>query len=188
MLQLLFVLALEDDNANTEDLIRRIGLDDPDAFARFYRETERALYAYSLSVTKHHEDALDVMHDAYLKVRASAHLYKPQGKPMAWVFTIAKNLARDRFRQQKRFVDPEEDMEDDLRFSYVHDATDRLVLEKVLKTLSEEEREIVLLYAVQGYKHKEIAQALDIPLNTVLSKYRRALQKLKKELTKGGAL
>lgn len=188
MLQMLFVLALEDTDGTTEDLIERIGQDDPDAFARFYRETERALYAYALSVTKHHEDALDVMQDTYLKVRASAHLYKPQGKPMAWVFTIAKNLARDRFRQQNRFTDTEQPIEDDLRFSYEVDATDRLVLEKVLETLTEEEREIVLLFAVQGYKHKEIAEALDLPLNTVLSKYRRALGKLRKELTRGGAL
>lgn len=188
MLQMLFVLALEDTDGTTEDLIERIGQDDPDAFARFYRETERALYAYALSVTKHHEDALDVMQDTYLKVRASAHLYKPQGKPMAWVFTIAKNLARDRFRQQARVANLEDGMEDDLRFSYVHDATDRIVLQKVLVTLSEEEREIVLLHAVQGYKHREIAEALDLPLNTVLSKYRRALGKLRTELTKGGAL
>ncbi|MDI9502793.1 MAG: RNA polymerase sigma factor [Tissierellia bacterium] len=188
MLQMLFLLALEEDSENTEALIRRIGQDDPDAFARFYQETERALYAYTLSLTKDHHDALDIMQDTYLKVRAAAHLYEPRGKPMAWVFTIAKNLTRDRFRAQSRFQDVEDGMEDDARFSYVHDATDRMVLETVLQTLSEEEREIVLLYAVQGYKHKEIAEALNLPLNTVLSKYRRALGKLRNELTKGGAL
>lgn len=188
MLQMLFLLALEEDSENTEALIRRIGQDDPDAFARFYQETERALYAYTLSLTKDHHDALDIMQDTYLKVRAAAHLYERRGKPMAWVFTIAKNLSRDRFRLEGRFQDMEDGMEDDARFSYVHDATDRLVLETVLATLSEEEREIVLLHAVQGYKHREIANTLDIPLNTVLSKYRRALGKLRQELTKGGAL
>ena len=105
MLQMLFLLALEEDSENTEALIRRIGQDDPDAFARFYQETERALYAYTLSLTKDHHDALDIMQDTYLKVRAAAHLYEPRGKPMAWVFTIAKNLTRDRFRAQSRFQD-----------------------------------------------------------------------------------
>lgn len=52
-----------------------------------------------------------------------------------------------------------------------------------MKILSDEERQIVTLYAVSGFKHREIAGFLDIPLPTVLSRYNRALKKLRKYLT-----
>ncbi len=169
-----------------ESLLHKIGKGDQEAFALLYQQTERALYSYVLSLTKNHHDSLDIMQDTYMKIRASAHLYKPMGKPMAWIFTIARNLTMTHFREAKRYSDDDHDMEDDLSFSYVTDVTDRLVLQTAMETLSEEERQIVLLFAVNGYKHREIAESLDIPLSTVLSKYRRALAKLKKALTEGG--
>ncbi len=169
-----------------ESLIARIGEGDQEAFSQLYYQTEKALYSFVLSLTKNHHDALDIMQDTYLKIRASAHLYKPMGKPLAWIFTIARNLTMSHFRDSSRFADDENDMEDDLQFSYVTDVTDRLVLETAMKALKEDERQIVLLYAVNGYKHREIADSLDMPLPTVLSKYRRALAKLKKILTEGG--
>lgn len=169
-----------------ESLLHKIGKGDQEAFALLYQQTERALYSYVLSLTKNHHDSLDIMQDTYMKIRASAHLYKPMGKPMAWIFTIARNLTMTHFREAKRYSDDDHDMEDDLSFSYVTDVTDRLVLQTAMETLSEEERQIVLLFAVNGYKHREIAESLDIPLSTVLSKYRRALAKLKKTLTEGG--
>ena len=48
-----------------------------------------------------------------------------------------------------------------------------------------DERQVVTLHAVTGWKHKEIAALLDLPLSTVLSKYRRALQKLR-DILEGG--
>ena len=46
-------------------------------------------------------------------------------------------------------------------------------------SLSEEEQRVLLLHAVAGLKHREIAQILDLALPTVLSKYHRALKKLR---------
>lgn len=54
----------------------------------------------------------------------------------------------------------------------------RHVLRAALSVLSEQERQVVMLHAVTGLKHREIAQLLELPLATVLSKYRRALKKL----------
>ena len=62
---------------------------------------------------------------------------------------------------------------------------DRLMLQMVLQVLSEEELQIVMLHAVAGCKHREIAQLLELPLPTVLSKYHRALKKLRKQWEEG---
>ena len=59
---------------------------------------------------------------------------------------------------------------------------DAMVLRSALEVLKEDERQIVLLHASAGLKHREIAADLQMPLATVLSKYNRAIKKLKQYL------
>lgn len=167
-----------------ENLFKRIGSNDMEAFDELYRLTERTLYAYTLSLVKNHEETLDLMQETYLKILSAAHLYKPMGKPLAWIFTIAKNLYLNRIRKYKKEFNMETtEIEDSLKFSYITDPEDKVVLEAALDILSEEERSIVLLYAVTGLKHKEIAENIGLSLSTSLSKYHRALKKLRDHLT-----
>ena len=169
-----------------ERLLPLVGQGDPEAFEVLYRSTEKAVYALALSSLRNPHDAEDIVQETYLKVRAAAHLYVPQGKPLAWLFTITKNLCRDLLRGQSRTEAAPDGAEDGLRFSYVSDPTDRLVLEAALKALGEEERQVVLLHAASGLKHREIARDLGLPLSTVLSRYSRALKKLQRYLTEEG--
>ncbi|MPM09552.1 ECF RNA polymerase sigma factor SigK [bioreactor metagenome] len=167
----------------SEDLLARIGNNDMAAFEELYRKTERSIYTYALSFLKNHDDALDVMQDTYLKIRAAAHLYEPMGKPMSWVFTIVRNLSMSKLRLKNRTDDMQvEDIENDLSFSYITNHEDKLVLRAAFKVLNEQERQIILLHAVSGFKHIEISKYLGIPLSTVLSKYYRGLKKLRKHL------
>ena len=159
---------------------------DPDRLVDVVRAHETTLFRAALSLLRDPEEARDVTQEVYLKVRSAAHLYVPQGKPLAWLFTITRNLCRDVQRARSREGQPPEELENDARLSYVTDPTDRLVLEAALKTLGEEERQVVLLHAVSGLKHREIAQDLGLPLSTVLSRYNRALKKLKRHLTEEG--
>ncbi|NMA68300.1 MAG: RNA polymerase sigma factor [Desulfitobacterium sp.] len=171
-----------------ESLFVSIGEDDIEAFETLYHLTERTMYAYILSIVKNHDDTLDILQDTYLKIRSAAHLYKPMGKPLAWMFTIARNLSLSKLRLENRMADMENlDMENSLQFSYVTDPEDRIVLMAALKVLAEDERKIILLHAVSGMKHREIAENVGIPLSTALSKYHRGLKKLRKYLQdKGG--
>lgn len=170
-----------------EHLFKRIGNDDLTALDELYQITERTMYAFSLSLTQDHQKALDLMQDTYVKIISAAHLYKPMGKPLAWMFTIARNLHYTNTKKEKRNISLEPvEVSNDQRFSYVTDVDDRIILEAVLSLLSEEEREIVILYAVSGMKHKEIAESLGLKLSTTLSKYHRALKKLRQYLEGGG--
>jgi RNA polymerase sigma-70 factor (ECF subfamily) len=65
-------------------------------------------------------------------------------------------------------------------FSDVKNTEERIVLEAAFRVLNMEERQIVVLHAVSGLKHKEISQIVKKPLSTVLSKYNRAIKKLEK--------
>nr|WP_300004027.1 RNA polymerase sigma factor [Tissierella sp.] len=163
-----------------EELFKRMGRDDMDALDELYSITEKTMYAFSLSLTRDHQDALDLMQDTYIKVLSASHLYKPMGKPLAWMFTIAKNIFLTRSKREgKSIVTEPEKINRDSSFSFVEDLEDQMIMEGVLDRLGDQERKIVLLYAVSGMKHKEIASNLGLKLPTVLSKYRRALKKLK---------
>ena len=166
--------------AQYEAWLAGVARGDPASFEALYRATDHTLYAFALSLARNRDDAQDIMMETYLKIRAGAGSYLPQGKPLAWMFTIARNVWRSDRRKAARETPMDElppcentDADEPLR---------ALVLREALRVLDEQEREIVLLHAVSGMKHRELAAALGLPLATVLSKYARALRKLKREL------
>lgn len=166
-------------------LFRHIAAGDKEAFQFLYKETYKSVYVFLLSIVQNREDAEDLLQETYIRVRLHADQYEEQGKPLAWIFTIARNLALMRLRDLKRFCCQDvASLQVSVQFSGIEDAEDRMVLISAFQVLAEEERTIVLLHAASGFKHREIAQILDKPLATVLSKYRRAIKKLQHELIK----
>ena len=174
------------DNKLLDSTIIQISSNNKLALETLYTHTKTAVYGFALSILKNTTDAEDVLHDTYLQIFSSAHSYSSQGKPMAWILTITRNLCLMKLRQQKKIADNAfEDTK--LLFSDNSSITldDKIVLVACLKQLSDVEYQIVTLHAITGLKHREIAQILSIPLSTVLSKYRRAIKKLKIFLEKG---
>lgn len=168
------------DPHDLEELLRQIALGSQQAFEELYRATDSAIYGYALSLMRNHHEAQDVMMDTYLKIRCAAHLYMPLGKPMAWILTITKNIARTKLRSAGRQI-PLDDLEETTP-SFDRDSEEAVALEQAMKVLGDQERQILILHAVTGLKHREIAEMLGMPLATVLSKYARSLKKLKKAL------
>lgn len=151
------------------------------ALEELYRRTSASVFGFALSVLKNVQDAEDVMHDLYVSVWSAAEKYCPDGRPMAWIMTITRNLCLQKFREyQKRSDIPEEDWENYVSGNPNMSAEDKLILAECLKTLSDEERQIIVLHAVAGFKHREIAKLLEAPLSTILSRYSRALKKMQK--------
>lgn len=168
------------DPHDLEELLRQIALGSQQAFEELYRATDSAIYGYALSLMRNHHEAQDIMMDTYLKIRCAAHLYMPMGKPMAWILTITKNIARTKLRSAGRQI-PLDDLGETTP-SFDRDSEEAVALEQAMKVLGDQERQILILHAVTGLKHREIAEMLGMPLATVLSKYARSLKKLKKAL------
>ncbi len=167
-----------------EECIRKIAGGDKEALARLYQETGTAVYSFALSLLKNVQEAEDVQQDVFLKIWQSSAGYRPQGKPLAWIFTITRNFALMRLREQTReVVMSPEDWQTMFADRTQMNEEDRIIWQSVLEILSPEERSIVMLHVTAQLKHREIAQILDLPLATVLSKYSRALKKLKNALT-----
>ena len=99
---------------------------------------------------------------------------------MAWLLTVTRNLARSRLRQNGRQTTLDEEAWNTIPAAPPGvSPEDRQVLQEALARLEPEERQIILLHAISGLKHREIAQLLERPLSPVLSKYHRGLKKLK---------
>lgn len=165
------------DPQDLEQNLAQIAFGNQQAFENLYRTTDRSIYGYALSLTRNHHEAQDIMMETYLKIRCAAHLYVPQGKPMAWILTITKNIARTRMRAAGRQI-PIDELED-ISLPFDRDTEEAVTLQQAMLNLNEQERQILILHAVTGLKHREIAEIMGIPLATVLSKYARSLKKLK---------
>ena len=164
------------------ELIRKIALGEGEALASLYEKTSSAVYGFALSISKSRADAEEIMQDTFLAVDANADRYQPVGSPMAWILTITRNLAYQRLRRAKRETAAEDIPEEADHAILSEETENKMILETALKTLGEEERQIVMLHAVSGLKHREIAALLGLGLPTTLSRYHRALAKLQKQL------
>ncbi|MGI5966001.1 MULTISPECIES: RNA polymerase sigma factor [Anaerotruncus] len=171
--------------ALTDEMMLLVAQGDGDAFARLYHATQQAVYCLLLSIVKNHALAEDLMQDTYLSVKRSIGSYQPRGKPLAWIFTVAKNLAYMELRKKRETADFA-DYENFLTKDDTVSSVDKLVLQKTLEILEDRDRQIVLLHAVAGLKFREVAAQLEMPIGSALSAYNRAIKKLQKAMKEAG--
>lgn len=169
-----------EENRELERLLLEVAAGELEALAQLYERTRTAVYGLALSYVKNAHDAQDVTQDTFVRVWDSAHQYRPQGSPMGWLLTVCRNLALMKLRQGARHVDLEEEEWDAIPAQQEGlTVEERELLQTALGQLEEQERRIVILHAVTGLKHREISALLELPLATVLSKYHRALKKMR---------
>ena len=163
-----------------DQLMKKITTDNV-AFRTLYEGAYKAVYGFAYTIVKNPQDAQDVVQDTFISVYKSAHKYKPQGKPMSWILTIAKNCSLMKIKARKKYVyvDDVNGMENMFQVQPDTSYSDKFILQNALSKLTQEEREIVVLHALSNLKHREISELLNIKLSTVLSKYNRALKKLR---------
>ena len=165
----------------SDDDILRIGAGNKEALRFVYDETRHIIYGFALSITKNTADAEDILQDTYIKLISASKTYVPKGKPMALIFTIARNLSLMKLREGKKTQLECEDLDSyiGLDLSVINNTDEKMMLCELLTNLTTEEQQIILMYIVAGFKHREIAKILNLPISTILSKYSRALKKLR---------
>ena len=176
-------------SAHLTELLAAIAAGQQDALAQLYHLTRTAVYGLSLSYLKNTHDAQDITQDVFVHVWDHAPQYRPTGSPMGWLLTVCRNLCLMRLRRTERHAVLSEAEWDAIPQQETGLTTEeRTLLQHVLSRLGEEERRIVLLHAVTGLKHREIAALLELPLPTVLSKYHRAIRKMRADLEGDNAM
>ena len=151
----------------------------PGALEYVYEHARKAVFYCAYSVLHDKGLAEDIMQETFIRVNQYATSYVRGSKPLAWITTMARNLALNELTKRKREMSTDFGEVEVGGYSI---SDNGLLLEQAFKCLNEQERQIVILHAVTGMKHREIASMLELPLGTVLYKYSFALKKLKKTI------
>jgi RNA polymerase sigma-70 factor (ECF subfamily) len=174
--------------------------EDPALRARFERDVLPllpSLYGAALRLTRNPQDAEDLVQETYLRAYRGFGGFEEGTNLRAWMYRILTNTFINTYRKKQRqpLTVPDEEIEDwylydRLGQSGVEASAETEVLEKIpdedvqraLEGLPENFRMAVLLADVEGFSYKEIAEILDIPIGTVMSRLHRGRKALQKAL------
>lgn len=155
------------------------------AFNYLYQNYSGVLYGIVHKVIFDEQTAQDVLQDVFVKIWNNIGQYDPaKGRIYTWMLNIARNAAIDKLRSKgevmKSKIRTGEDIVDNLgRGMRTEQATDTIGLRRMVGELEPQYRAIVELAYFKGYTMDEISKTLDIPLGTVKTRMRHAMQLLR---------
>jgi RNA polymerase sigma-70 factor, ECF subfamily len=167
---------------------------------RFEREAlpfMSELYAAAVRMTRNPSDAEDLLQETYLRAYRAFASFQEGTNLRAWLYRILTNAFINTYRKRQR--EPQTVSDDELEDWYLYDklgmdaaeaSAEATVLENLpdqdvqdaLASLPEQFRLAVLLADVEGFSYKEIAEILDVPIGTVMSRLHRGRRALEKRL------
>lgn len=155
-----------------------------DALGLLYDRHASPIYSVLVQKLADPVEAQDIVHDVFLKLYQKSHLYNPAlGSPIAWLLTVARNVATDKLRKHsthQKYVDKAVlDVEPSApAHSGLHDDEVEL-LRNCLATLPNQQHDILQMVYFSGLKQQEIADRMTQPLGSVKAWIRRGLLKLR---------
>jgi RNA polymerase sigma-70 factor (ECF subfamily) len=177
---------------------------DQATFADQAMEHMPSLYAAAMRMTRNRADAEDLVQETYLKAYRAFGGFQEGTNLRAWLYRILTNTFINIYRAKKRR--PDESNLDDVEDLYLYrrlgaleaaqagrsaedevlDSFTETEVKSALEALPEQFRMAVLLADVEGFQYKEIAEILDIPIGTVMSRLHRGRRALQKSLFEFG--
>jgi RNA polymerase sigma-70 factor (ECF subfamily) len=188
-------------------LVARIQEGDESAFRELFDRYHRRAFAIAFGVVKNKQDALDVVQEAFVKVHRHLHRFQGSSSFYTWLYRIVMNLSIDHVRRRKhgRGVEYDDgigrdDVEGDgtllprvLGANPGKTVLRRELLERIqqsLDELPEIHRAVILLREVEGLSYEEMAEVLEVPKGTIMSRLFHARKKMQASLSEymNGAL
>ena len=142
-------------------------------------------YGIALSLTGNHDDAMDAMQKAFIRIHRSLGKFRLEEPFFPWLYRIVRNAALNQKRDEGRhkgecpleWVERADGQPDPLATTVAGDLRERLW--QGVQDLPEEMRLVFTLYHFEGLKYREIAESLDIPIGTVMSRLHAARTRLR---------
>ncbi len=149
------------------------------------------LYRFAYSLCQNPEDAMDLTQNAFLKMTRKIHTLRDRSKAKSWLFQTVRNEFVDEYRKDRRYpVQPID-----------HTPLSTLAVQEIpgrgldarnivaaLGTLEERFRAPLALFYLQSFSYREIAEVLDIPIGTVMSRLRRGKDQLRERVENPGEI
>ncbi|WP_255526811.1 sigma-70 family RNA polymerase sigma factor [Photobacterium sp. BZF1] len=162
------------------------------SYERLFTFVAPKLLNFSRKQLRDDSMAMEIVQETMLKIWLKAHLYdETKGAALTWIYSVARNVKFDLLRKSKHQQDwvqgddlwpiLHEEQDADKLPAEFHSIVSK-ELEAAINNLPPAQAEIVRMVCMQGASHQDVADALDVPLGTVKSRLRLALQKMKEAL------
>jgi RNA polymerase sigma-70 factor (ECF subfamily) len=176
--------------AATDDIdsvcLRALAEGDRTAFNSIVERWQTRLLNFFYRTTGNRADAEDLTQETFIELHRAAPRYQPQGSFQAFIFTLARRRMIDSYRKQSRrpldFVDPATPLMQLQEEASDHKAEIEEAFHRALATLSENQRNAILMRQQQELSYEEIAQALGASVSAVKTWIHRARTHLRQEL------
>lgn len=182
------------------DLIRDYIAGNEKSFQRLLSRHKSSVFHYILSKVKDRDLANDIFQDTFIKVirTLKAGSYNEEGKFLPWVMRIAHNLIIDHFRKSNKvkMISESSSSRDDFNIFSVLSLQDENIQDKIIRGelegqmvklidhLPDSQRDIIVMRIFQDMSFKDIADQMDISINTALGRMRYGLINLRKLIEK----
>ena len=174
-------------NEDLAELLATSARGDADAFAQLYDATSKRIYGVIMRVLRSPDHAAEVTQEVYVEVwRQAARYDGRRGSVFGWMTTMAHRRAVDRVRsvtsdtaRDDRYAYESASREVDEVWEGVEQTLDVERVRRAMISLSELQREAILLSYFGGYTHAQTAELLDVPLGTVKTRIRDGLIRLR---------
>lgn len=169
---------------------------DREQFEQLVEQHLNGLFGAALRLTRNRTSAEDLLQETFLRAWRSFHTFRPGTNARAWLYRILMNAYIDLYRKASRepeIVD-QDDVDEFYLYSKVQESDqykragnpEEAFLETLLdadvktalESLPETFRAVVILADIEGFSYKEIAEILDIPIGTVMSRLHRGRRQL----------
>ncbi len=166
--------------SSEKDIITGCQQGDRVAQKALYDTYKTQMYTLAYRITGNFEEAQDVLQEGFLKVFQNLGGFRGESGPGTWIHTIMARTALGKVRNRIAFV--EMDIHRDLADVHFDFPVDVEYLEQAILSLPDGYRSIFTLYEIEGFKHAEIAEMLDIAESTSKSQLFKAKKLLREKL------
>lgn len=174
-------------NLSERELIERCVADERPYQELLYRKYANDMYKVALMYAKTNADAADILQESFIKVFKNIHKFRFEGSLRGWirrtVVHTAINAYNKRQRDQQVVVPMAENGEVDASIDSIVGQLEANDIIKLVNGLPQKAQQVLKLYAIEGYKHKEIAELLGITEGTSKSQFSRAKKMLQNAIT-----
>ncbi len=177
-------------DAQDSALIAQVLGRQPEALLELYRKYKTRVYSLVLRIVRDRSTAEEILQDTFFRLWQRPEYYDPEKGPLiAWLLTVARNLALDHFRKESRrlptcvltnegnaFLERVPDL------TALEDPSLGPALRQALKQLPPEQRTAIEMAYFEGLTHSELAERLGESLGTVKTRIRLGLGKMREAM------